>query len=204
MFPFIESMSYIKGKILHIDFHQDRINRTFKKYYPYTKPLLLHSLHLTDNSGFIQKLRLEYNQHNFKWSLNPYQPTLFKNFIIIETEHLNYSYKYSDRLFFQHIRNLFPKETGILLSCHNQISDELNSNICFKKSDNWHTTEHFLLNGTQRNYLLSNNKINIVNIGIYDIHNYSTFKLINALNPLDTATEYSTQLISKMIKYDKL
>ena len=67
MYPFFESMALIDGSIQRIAFHQNRINRTFAKYYPSTKPIELRSILIPDEFNFdqLQKLKLNYNSNNY-------------------------------------------------------------------------------------------------------------------------------------------
>ena len=55
----------------------------------------------------------------------------------------------------------------------------------------WVTPKTALLEGTMRRYLLDQKRIILKDIAIEDLHQYNSFKLINALNSFEEAKEYS-------------
>jgi 4-amino-4-deoxychorismate lyase len=73
---------------------------------------------------------------------------------------------------------------------NNHITDTSYSNLIFKKGKDWFTPKSFLLNGVQRQHLLKTKKIKEAEITLQNIHDFSHFQLINAMNNLDDQLIY--------------
>jgi 4-amino-4-deoxychorismate lyase len=106
---------------------------------------------------------------------------------------LEYSYKYEDR---KAINKLF-KEKGpaddILIVKKGLITDTSFCNILFYNGKNWITPSFPLLKGTQRRYLLEQERIIPAEISTSDLQNFSKARLINAMIRFEDSLDIDIQ-----------
>lgn len=197
MFPFFETMAIRQHEILNQKFHQLRMNRTFERFYSDTTPLQLNEISLSSLPFHdkIIKVKLFYNQSSYQIHWEDYSVRVYSSFTICRFEKLNYNFKYSDRIYFQNLRNSIPLSVGILLTDGQYLTDELYSNICLFDGSEWLSPNPCLLDGTQKESLIHQDILKSRTIPLKDMIYFNKFKLINALNSFHTALEYPMNLI---------
>lgn len=201
MFPFFESIRIMAGKAVNLDLHQKRINRTFSKFYPHEPGFALNTLisGVTYPHNFSGKLRFLYSSVGWKMEYEEYHPMRFSAFALIRADQINYSYKFSERLFFEQSKKCLPDLHEAILVKNGYLTDASAYNLALFNGGEWHTPTNALLAGTMRESLLTQEVLLPRDIKTSDLVHYRKFKLINALNPFETATEYDINLI-----YNKL
>jgi len=75
------------------------------------------------------------------------------------------------------------------------ITDSSVANLVFKRKDKWLTPFTYLLNGTQRQFLLDQKIIEEEKITINDLHRYEKVKLINAMLKFDAPEISINQIV---------
>lgn len=197
MFPFFESMALIEGKIRNLNLHQIRINQTFAYFYPEYKAHELLNLKL-DNITFqypFSKLKFSYNHSEYILEIAPYQINSIEMVIPIHQPLLDYSFKYSNRLIINHLKNKVSNSAEILIVKNGIIRDTSIHNIIFSNGHEWFTPDEPLLNGTMRQYLLLKKIITKRKISLQNLDQFNKFKLINALNSMEESIAYPIELI---------
>lgn len=197
MFPFFESIAILDGNARNLFYHQDRVNRTFKKFYPQSEPhhleYLLHKTSLIDAP--IVKIKFSYREDGYKIHQLPYSARIFKRFYLVTDNQIEYAYKYSDRKFLErHTGRLTPDEQ-ILLIREGLITDSSFSNVIFYDGYRWLTPAKPLLEGTMRASLIADWKIHEEELIPGQLHLFKSFKLINAMLTLEESPEYPIDLI---------
>lgn len=199
MSQFIESIQCLNGKIQLLDYHQQRVERTFS-HFNLTSKINLHSLinysELPLNGCF--KIRIGYNldgQYNIE--IHPYKRTYHQSFELIEAD-INYHFKYGNREVFHQLKRQSSAEE-IIITQKGYITDTSYSNLIFFKENEWFTPKSCLLNGVQRLHLIHQHQIKIVDIHQKDLKNYTHFKLINAMNDLETSYTYPIENIINLL-----
>ena len=188
MCQLIESIQLFNGKLQNIAYHNERFNRSRRDLFGIDDFLDL-SKTITIPADIINgtyKCRLIYSDiiHSIDFQL--YIPKTIKTLRLIDSDNIDYSYKYSDRSCFDEIKATV-KEDDILIVKNGFITDSSFSNVVFFDGINWITPSTYLLNGTMRHYLLDSKKIFEKAISPDTIKYYLSAKLINAMLPIENS-----------------
>lgn len=97
--------------------------------------------------------------------------------------------------FDQYLRTI-PSDHQLLIVKNEYLTDSSLSNLAFYDGYRWLTPLDPLLKGTMRASLIADWKIHEETIQLKHLSLFKKFKLINAMNPLDSTIEYSMDLIS--------
>lgn len=193
---FIESLQCSAGVIPHLDLHQKRVCKTFAHYKQTSHldlKILISTLKLPQKG--VYKIRIVYSLlHIEKVEILPYQQKPINSFECIEAPEVRYPLKYKNR---EQLTLLLHHSTAdeIIISQNGLITDTSYSNLIFLKEGQWYTPHTYLLNGVQRQYLLAQGLVKQSSISRDNLHQFSHFKMINALNNLHQAPTYSTKQI---------
>ena len=192
MYRFFESIAIINGQVRNLEYHQDRVNRTFAKFYKASNLLVLKDVineSILNKEGRF-KCKVLYN--NFKHDLyfEKYSSKVFKNHYLVDIGRVEYNFKYVNRNYLLRNCNNDLKSHALFFK-KNLLTDGEFANIILNNGISWVTPKTALLEGTMRRYLLDQKRIILKDIAIEDLHQYNSFKLINALNSFEEAKEYS-------------
>jgi 4-amino-4-deoxychorismate lyase len=178
---FIESIKVLNGKFYNLDFHQDRINRTLNQFYPnHQIDLNIFNVPQIFSNGLF-KFRLLYSNKIEKYEYLSYRLKEIKSLKIVNSDNLNYEFKYQERTA---IHRLFAQRCDcddILIVRNNLITDTSYCNILLEKDNKLFTPSNPLLKGTQRDFLLSQGLIEEREIRISEINYYKALYLINCM-----------------------
>ncbi len=111
----------------------------------------------------------------------PYTPRTIQRLIQTDVYDLDYSLKYSDRSFFDHLIKSFPLHHEPLFVRDGFITDTSFSNIAFRKDGRWFTPDTPLLAGTRRAFLLEQGFMEAIPVRVDSIREFSEITLINAM-----------------------
>ena len=139
------------------------------------------------------RCRIDYNQQDYHIIFSIYQKREIKSYQTVYFDTLDYIFKYSNRENFDLIK--IEKDEAIIIQ-NGKVTDCRVGNLLFLKNNIWYSPKDYLLKGTQLSYLLSQNKIKLVEIKIEDLHQYEKIMMINAMNPFDESRAISTQHIT--------
>ena len=191
MSQLFESIKCADGKLLNLEFHQERFNRSRKEYFESNKILLLEeiiSIPEECKSG-IYRCRISYTEKIEKVEFLPYQFRKVESLKLVYDDSADYRFKYSDR---QYLTKLFGKRENcddILIVKNGYITDSYTANPIFFDGEIWCTSDTILLPGTQRAKLLQEGKIFIQRITPDDLSKFSKVGLINAFQSIDNMPE---------------
>lgn len=190
-FPLFETIAFEQGQAQRLDYHQARYQRSLRHYYGVHaeksavdfRQILQLPPHCTE--GLI-RCRVDYNDQHIQIQYTPYQRRCFRHFLpIIVNQPLNYSLKWTDR----HLLQQYYAQRGdydeVMLVQQNLITDCTIGNLVFKRQGQWFTPKSPLLAGTQRQYLLDQQRIELRDIYLHELDLFEEVRLINAMNPLD-------------------
>lgn len=183
MSQFIESIKYEEGQIFHLKWHQDRVNKTFAKFYPSHPPINLSEVIDVPNLKEKHKIRIEYNTVVTQLEFIEYQPKGVKGIEFIPIT-FSYAFKFKDR---ERINALQGQSSSdeVIFTKENQLLDSSYSNVAFFDGNEWFTPTTYLLNGTTRQRLIFENKLKEIPIQIKDLPHFEKVSFINAMNDLD-------------------
>ena len=183
MYPLVESIKAENGQFFLLDYHQDRLERTFHAVYKSTCPWQLVAILPQAPSQGLFKVRFLYNATDFSIEVQPYVPKIIKTLKLIEIGDYTYPHKWTDR---STINAAFAQRGNcddVLMTKNGFLTDASYANIVLFDGTNWVTPEKPLFEGVQRSYLLDHKKIKTANIATTALSNYQGFQMINAMNP---------------------
>jgi 4-amino-4-deoxychorismate lyase len=197
MYRFFESIAIVSGKPRNLFFHQARIDRTFKHFYPNFESHHLEYLlsKIKYNEASLVKCKFSYDENTFKFYQLNYPIKKFSSFFLVTDNNLQYSYKLIDRSALDKHQDTFSPEHQFILIKNNKITDSGFSNLLFYDGYRWLTPAKPLLAGTMRASLLAELRIFEEEIEPIHLPLFKSFKLINALNSFEDAPEYPVHLI---------
>lgn len=197
MCQFIESIRVENGVIFLLEEHQRRVNGTFQCFDKQENTIKLNKIFEKEKfeKNGIFKFRIEYDlEGNFITENSPYMRAEIKEFQLIINDNVDYSFKYKNREVLEEMKR--KSEGREIIIIKNQcVTDTSFSNIVFFKNGQWFASSTYLLNGVQRQFLLKNNKIKEIEIGLDNISQFTHFKLINAMNDLENSYTYPIEKI---------
>lgn len=184
MYQFIETIKIQNRKLNNINFHNRRFNSTLKHFFNKNSNILLENyIDLSKiSSNDTYKCRILYGKFGIvDISFELYKPKLIHNLKIVNSDLINYEFKYEDR---DNLTNLYNKKENcddVLIVKNGYITDTSYANVVFFKNGDWFTPDTYLLNGTKRQFLLREKKISEMPIHISDIYKYEFISIINAM-----------------------
>tara|TARA_B110000027_G_C16097633_1_gene291558 strand:+ start:536 stop:952 length:417 start_codon:yes stop_codon:yes gene_type:complete len=121
-------------------------------------------------------------------SYTPYLPNIIESLKLVESNLIDYQYKYLDRT---HIKELYAQRGNcddIIMVKDRMLTDSSYGNIALLKDGVWYTPSTCLLNGTRRQQLIDQGKILEADIPVVDIDQYEKICLFNAMIGLNKST----------------
>ncbi len=183
MYPLFETVCVINGLMQNTRWHQQRYEKSFLEYYgkPAFTPLT-ENIHIPPfcRSGTC-KMRISYNEASKKVEFEEYAVKEITTLQLVEDNTIEYNLKYTDRGRLQKLLEGKGNCDDILIVKKGMITDSSFCNIVFFDGSEWITPSTPLLRGTARERLLSSGTITERNIGVTDIINFKSFKLINSM-----------------------
>ena len=104
----------------------------------------------------------------------------------------DYRYKYADRKVLEQLFAQRGDADDILITRNGWITDTSIANIAFRKGDRWYTPSFPLLAGTSWKRLVAADVLIPRPIHQKDIDRYDAFKVFNAMNDWEEASEQPT------------
>lgn len=184
---YVESLKFENGRLHHIDLHNKRINETrFSLFGQADVVDLNQAIQIPDNlNDFIYKCRVVYSKSGIELTeFLPYQARIIKSLQLVENNDIDYFFKKEDRSEFE-LMAANKTADDILIVKNGYITDTSFSNIVFFDGEKWITPATYLLNGTQRQFLLEQKKIEQKKIRPQDLSFFEYAKPINAMLGLD-------------------
>ncbi|HCR54194.1 MAG TPA: hypothetical protein DIW27_07255 [Cytophagales bacterium] len=188
MFPLIESIKLLDGELYNLKLHEERMRYSIKSLYSEIlrwslKELLLK--HTIPEKG-LYKCRIEYSANESNVEFIPYAYSIINSIKIIENNSIEYSFKFADR---NDITLLFKQKGAcddVLIVKEGLVRDTSFANVLFKKNNQWYTPLNPLLKGVKRRELLEKGLIKEEEIGLKDVKEYESIKLVNAMRGFDS------------------
>jgi 4-amino-4-deoxychorismate lyase len=187
MCQLVESIKLKDGEILHLSYHQDRMNRSVEELFAGTVPIdLAKAIVIPENfrSGLF-KVRVLYRQTIEKVEIEPYNFRTIESLKVVQHESIDYHLKYTDREILQHLYALRGNCDDIIIIKNGLVTDSFAANLLFFDGQIWLTPTTPLLKGTQRQFLLDQGIIAEKEIREGDIRSYQKVGLINAMVDFD-------------------
>lgn len=196
MYRIIESIKLQNRQLQHIEWHNKRFNETRHQLFGVHGDInLLDVIEIPEHlSNEVYKCRVLYQKDIEVVDFLLYVPRVVSTLQLLEVNDIDYPFKFEDRDIFNILMSKKGQADDILIVKNGFITDSSYSNIVFYDGEKWITPDTYLLNGTQRQYLLSKKIISEAKITKNDLMNFPLAKPINAM--LDFETTPSVSIIN--------
>ena len=183
----LETIKVKNREFQNLQYHQHRVDRSRRILFGRVEKInLLENLEIPENiKSCLYKCRVVYSDKIQSIEFISYKSKVIKTLKLIRSDIIDYSLKYHNRKSLENLFNLRCKCDDIIIVKNNLITDTYFCNILFCDDKQWFTPERPLLEGTQRQKLLKENKIKTCKISPDDLVKYQKFMLINAMLEFD-------------------
>ena len=183
---FLESIKVKDGEVYNLFYHQQRVNATFKNFFPEKEAFdlenIISSIEISPKG--LYKLRMVYNENKCFTELVPYEIKPINSLRLVTDNSIDYSFKSLERNCLNDLKK-DVKEDEIIIVKNDKITDCSYANLVFWDGKEWFTPKSFLLNGTCRQRLIAEGKIKETKITDQSIFKYEKVGLINAMIDLE-------------------
>ena len=158
MYPLVESIKAKDGQFFLLDYHQDRMERTFQAVYQRACPWSINTMLPSVPLNGLYKVRLLYDATDYHFEVHPYQSKNIQRLKLFEIGEYRYPHKWTDRSFINAAFSQREDFADVLMMRKGVLTDRSYANIVLDTGSNLVTPSIPLFEGLQRAYLL-NNKI---------------------------------------------
>ena len=197
MYPLFESIRVESGQVHLLQYHQARVERSFRQLFQKECPWKLISLVPELPPTGLYKLRFLYNDRSFSFELIPYIVRKVETLKLIEINDYQYDLKYTDRAFLNQTFALRGDCADVLMTKNGFLTDTSYCNILLYDGTDWVTPEKPLFEGVQREFLLDQKIIKLGEIHKRDLNNYESFRLVNAMLVFNEMKSKAIEQINK-------
>jgi 4-amino-4-deoxychorismate lyase len=185
-----ETVKILNNKMLNIDYHNSRVNRSRKELLNARDLWDLRSIAIPQlDIKHIHRCKIIYRKQIISVKFYPYFINPLHSLKLVDCPDLDYNYKYFDRSSLE-IVTLSNKETDdIIIVQHGLITDCSYANIIFFDGEKWITPATPLLKGTKRQQYIDNNIIFEQEIKISDLKHFTKARVINAMIDLEESPD---------------
>jgi 4-amino-4-deoxychorismate lyase len=202
MSRFIETLRIRNGEIRNIAYHQSRMSRTIREHFNSDNiPILADAIRdraMTYEADLTYKCRVTFADSIEKIEFEKYSIKQHTAIKVVETNDLDYSFKYADRSSFQTLLEQNPNYSDVLIITNGYVTDTTYANIVLIRAGKMFTPSTPLLAGTMRQSLLNQGLIKSMPIRLENIVEYDEFMLINSMMDLDESPRYDIRGCLKM------
>lgn len=188
MLPLFETLCIDAGEVKNIELHQARYERSLREYYEKSAVKIFDLFSLIQVPTALQnqlvRCRIDYNNEQVQVQYFEYTRKIYRTFKPIICDEIDYGLKYANR---DLMNTLFAQRGDcdeIIIIKHGKVTDCSIGNLIFRQGNQWVTPDTPLLQGTQREKLLQEGKIQEMTIYAKDLEKFDEIRLINAMNGL--------------------
>lgn len=182
---FVETIKISNGKAANLPYHQARMERTIRHFFPQlalNAMPRLQDLITPKDSMSLFKARVVYGAHGVELvEYAPYSMRQISTLKIVHDDTISYSYKCTDRSVLNALTAQKADCDEIIIVKNNLITDTSFTNLAIFDGNSWLTPKHPLLHGTRRAILLDNGLIMEADITVDDLMKAKRIRLFNAM-----------------------
>lgn len=182
---FVETIKIKDGKAQALAYHQERMVRTIRKFFPSlcnaSMPSLERLINPTANMDFY-KARVVYGENGVETvEYAPYSMRKISSLKVVEDNTIVYDYKSTDRSSLNALVEKKGSSDDIIIVKHGLLTDTSFANLAIYDGKHWTTPRHPLLPGTKRAALLDKGIIHEADVALEDLQNANRLSLFNAM-----------------------
>lgn len=184
---FLESIRLEHGKFPFLAYHQNRFDRTRQHFCKRGQPIFLAErlqVPREHNKG-VYKVRVEYRCDIIDITYIPYQVREVNSLKLIDGNHIDYPYKYADRLAIDELFAQRGKFDDILMVKNGMITDTSYANVILYDGQYWYTPANPIMQGTCRARLMEEGSVLPADIYVEHLKDFQEIRLINAMMNID-------------------
>ena len=182
---FVATIKIKDGKAQALTYHQDRMERTIRHFFPLfcnaSMPSLERRINPTANMDFY-KARVVYGEQGVETvEYAPYSMRNINSLQVVEDDTITYGYKSTDR---SRLNALVAQKGNcdeIIIVKHGLLTDTSFTNLAIFDGKHWVSPRHPLLPGTKRAALLDKGMIQKADLTLEDLRNANKVSLFNAM-----------------------
>ncbi|MBC35694.1 MAG: hypothetical protein CL663_06625 [Bacteroidetes bacterium] len=190
MFPLVETIKCLDGKLFLLDLHQKRMDRSYQQSFKSKNTVIISNClnELNIPSQGLYKIRLLYSEAAYHIEYQLYNKRNIQSIELVESSELEYSIKKTERSVFE---NMVSKSRcdDVIITKGGFLTDASYSNIILFDGETWVTPENPLLEGVQRRNLLDKAILKIARIHKNDLKKFKKIALINAMMDFEDRIE---------------
>jgi len=167
-----------------LEYHQARVDRTFRFHFPDVKPMLLADVLPQIEECEKHKVRVVYGPILASISHQRYVQRTINSISLVEVEDYDYRFKYEDRGQIEKWREASGADEIIMMK-DGLVTDASYANLALFDGKDWFTPAHCLLHGVMRQYLIDKGRLVARKIHQADVRQFKRISFINAMLGLD-------------------
>lgn len=176
----IESLKLVDGRIQHVDFHNERFNRSRKVLFQQDLPLDINQLISNYPISGVYKMRIWYDERGVqKIDYEPFKSRPVSSLKVMETS-LIYPFKYADRDALDKVYDKRGDCDDVLLVNQGNLGDTSRANIIIFDGQRWVTPKTSMLPGTTRARLIARGIVHEADLSVDDLS--GRIELVAAIN----------------------
>jgi 4-amino-4-deoxychorismate lyase len=175
---FFETIKCYNGIAYNLQYHQARVDKTFKQFYKLDSFFKLDSIINSIPSNELLRCKIIYNNSHYEIEYFPYKKKEITSLTIVEDNSITYDFKYTNR---DNINSLKQNYQEVIIVKNGLICDTSIANIALYKNNKWLTPKKPLLQGTTRARLLKEGHLIEADLKIDDLFNAQKIGLMNAM-----------------------
>lgn len=182
---FVETIKIKDGKAQSLAYHQERMERTIRKFFPLLcnapMPSLERLINPTSSMDFY-KARVVYGEQGIETvEYAPYSMRNINSLQVVEDDTIVYDYKSTDRNCLNALVEKKGSSDEIIIVKHGLLTDTSFTNLAVFDGKHWMTPKHPLLHGTKRAALLDKGIIHEADITLENLRKANKVSLFNAM-----------------------
>ncbi|MEA2111394.1 MAG: aminotransferase class IV [Campylobacterota bacterium] len=179
MTKLLETIKVVDGNILHVNYHQIRLEHSMKVL-NYSTHYDLKSLIVPPKKGTF-RCRVLYSNSSINIEYIPYETKKISSLKVVTDDNILYDLKYENRNSLNKLFNLRGNCDDIAIIKNGHLTDSTIANIALFDGEHWYTPNTPLLHGTTRQRLLDNQTIFTKEIPESTIATYKKSAIFNAM-----------------------
>lgn len=182
---FVETIKIKDGKAQSIAYHQVRMERTIRHFFPQlsrtSMPSLQELLNPKEDMELF-KARVVYGEHGVEAvEYAPYTMRKIASLQVVTDETIEYNFKSTNRSRLNALSARKGNCDEIIIVKHGLVTDTSFTNLAIYNGSHWITPKQPLLLGTKRASLLEHGIIQEADITLQDLKNAQSIRLFNAM-----------------------